>query len=179
MGSHSQARGGAGVTFEVNLHGQTRVLVLTATNGGWEVELDGHALPADAVRIDTHTLSLLLKGRSYTFAWEREPGGGGIWLGSPNRGLQAVASVADPRQLRANHSFEQSGRAPIKAPMAGKVVKLLTETGAAVERGQGVVVLEAMKMQNEVRSPKSGTVVKLAVAAGEAVATGQVLAEIE
>lgn len=166
------------MTCQVELRGRTRVLTLTASNGEWRVEVDGQPLSVDAVRIDARTLSLLVEGRSYTFAWERQLSGS-IWLGSPNRGLHFEASVADPRRLQIHHGFEQTGRAQIKAPMAGKVVKLLALKGDALERGQGVVVLEAMKMQNEVRSPKAGTLVKLAVTAGEAVATGQLLAEIE
>ncbi|MGH9520535.1 MAG: acetyl-CoA carboxylase biotin carboxyl carrier protein subunit, partial [Terriglobales bacterium] len=139
--------------YQVEIAGQTRTVELTAINAGWHVQLDGKPLALDAVRIDGRTLSLLLDGRSYTFAWEREESST-IWLGSPNRGRHFTATVADPRRWRSLHGFEQTGRAQVKAPMAGKVVKLLVAAGAEVERGQGLVVLEAMKMQNEVRSPK-------------------------
>jgi biotin carboxyl carrier protein len=63
--------------------------------------------------------------------------------------------------------------------MPGKVVRFLVEENARVEAGQGVVVVEAMKMQNEIKSPKAGIVVKLAVAAGAAVNAGDVLAIVE
>ena len=65
------------------------------------------------------------------------------------------------------------------ASMPGKVVRFLVEENAQVEAGQGVVVVEAMKMQNEIKSPKAGIVVKLAVAAGAAVNAGDVLAIVE
>jgi len=62
------------------------------------------------------------------------------------------------------------------APMPGKVVRVLVRAGEAVEAGKGVVVVEAMKMQNEVRSPKSGKVERLLVSEGQTVAAGEVLA---
>lgn len=166
------------MTYQVEIGGRRRTVELTATNGGWRVQLDGDALPLDAIRIDAGTLSLLIAGRSYTFVWECDDNGT-MWVGSPNLGHHFTASVADPRRAGTKHGFEPGGRAQVKAPMAGKVVKLLAALGTAVERGQGLVVLEAMKMQNEVRSPKSGLLAALPVAAGAAVATGQILAEIE
>jgi biotin carboxyl carrier protein len=63
--------------------------------------------------------------------------------------------------------------------MPGKVIRVLVEEGGEVTAGQGIVVVEAMKMQNEMPSPKAGRVVSIAVKAGDAVATGQVLAVIE
>jgi biotin carboxyl carrier protein len=62
--------------------------------------------------------------------------------------------------------------------MAGKVVRLLVKSGDQVEVGQGLLVVEAMKMQNEIRSPKSGTVEKLQVNEGQTVNAGEVLASI-
>ena len=63
--------------------------------------------------------------------------------------------------------------------MPGKIVRVLVSEGDAVEAGQGVIVVEAMKMQNEVRSPKAGVVVKVAVAEGATVFAGEVLAIVE
>jgi len=72
-----------------------------------------------------------------------------------------------------------AGRAQVAAPMPGKVVRVLVERGQAVEAGAGLVVVEAMKMQNELKSPKSGTVVELRVEAGATVNAGELLAVIE
>lgn len=164
------------MTFDVEIAGQTRKLEITRRNGGWRVRSGGEDLPVDIAQPNPATLSLLLEGRSYTFAWARGANGA-IWVSGAGRGAAAV--VRDPRQALARHPFEQSGRARLTAPMAGKVVRVMAEPGAAVASGQGLLVLEAMKMQNEVRSPKTGTLVSLAVASGETVATGQVLAEVE
>jgi len=148
-------------------------------DGGWKILLDGQPFAADIAVPNRDTLSLLIAGRSYCFAWARdgEPGRTAIWLAGGGR--NTAVEVRDPRQARARHQVQLSGRARLNAPMAGKVVKLLAAPGALLEAGQGVLVLEAMKMQNEVRSPKAGTLLSLAVAAGDTVATGALLAEVE
>ncbi len=91
------------------------------------------------------------------------------------------ATVIDPKRLRSGESAAAhgAGTAPIISPMPGKVVRLLVETGAQVEAGQGVVVVEAMKMQNEMKAPKAGTVVSLNAEVGATVSAGDVLAVIE
>jgi len=67
----------------------------------------------------------------------------------------------------------------VAAPMPGKVVRLLVQAGDRVEAGQGILVIEAMKMQNEIRSPKSGVVERLHAREGQAVNAGEVLAWVD
>jgi biotin carboxyl carrier protein len=74
---------------------------------------------------------------------------------------------------------EVTGRTEIIAPMPGKIVKILASPGTSVEAKQPVLIIEAMKMQNELRSPRKGTVVQLAVSEGQAVAAGTLLLAIE
>ncbi|MGH9706384.1 MAG: biotin/lipoyl-containing protein, partial [Candidatus Acidiferrales bacterium] len=71
---------------------------------------------------------------------------------------------------------EAEGRQNVLASMPGKVVRVLANAGDAVEAGQGLLVVEAMKMQNEIRSPKSGTIERLLVAEGQTVNAGELLA---
>jgi biotin carboxyl carrier protein len=109
-----------------------------------------------------------------------EPGGRGslrVSVGAREYGVL----LSDPKRLRGAGAAagEQGGRAQVKAPMPGKVVRVLVEAGQAVEAGQPVVVVEAMKMQNELKSPKSGTVAELRAEAGATVNAGDVLAVIE
>ncbi|HUX65928.1 MAG TPA: biotin/lipoyl-containing protein [Terriglobales bacterium] len=162
--------------YEIQIGEAVRKLELTRDGDAWSVALDGQPLPADIALVAPGTISLLLAGRSFTFAYaSADPSS--VWLAAA--GHETRAEVRDPRRRLAQRHFHLTGRARLNAPMAGKVVRLLAELGATVEAGQGLLVLEAMKMQNEVRSPKSGTLVSLAVAAGAAVATGQLLAEVE
>jgi biotin carboxyl carrier protein len=88
--------------------------------------------------------------------------------------------IKDPRQwTRSAGLAGVMGKATIIAPMPGKVVRILTAAGDVVTAGQGIVVVEAMKMQNELKSPIDGVVVKIAVAENDGVAAGAVLAVIE
>jgi len=89
--------------------------------------------------------------------------------------------VIDPKRLRGSQSSggHDSGEAQIVVPMPGKVVRVLVEVGSRVEVGTGIAVVEAMKMQNEMKAPKAGTVVSLRVAPGATVNAGDVLAVIE
>jgi biotin carboxyl carrier protein len=90
-------------------------------------------------------------------------------------------TLTDTKHLRGAgvaHAHD-SGRAQVTAPMPGKVVRVMVEAGQQVEAGQGVVVVEAMKMQNELKSPKSGTIAELRAEPGATVNAGDVLAVIE
>ena len=89
--------------------------------------------------------------------------------------------LIDPKKLRsAGGSGEHAdGLAEIKTAMPGKVVRILTELGAEVQKGDGVIVVEAMKMQNELKAPKAGTIKEIRVAEGSAVTAGEILATIE
>jgi biotin carboxyl carrier protein len=96
-------------------------------------------------------------------------------------GRNYAVTIVDPKRLRSgqNSDRHQHGVAEILAPMPGKVVRVQTEAGATVEKGAGVVVVEAMKMQNEMKSPRDGVVVSINVEPGDTVNAGDVLAVIE
>ena len=90
-------------------------------------------------------------------------------------------TLTDPKHLRGAHvaGAHDGGRAQVIAPMPGKVVRVLVEAGQLVEAGAGLVVVEAMKMQNEVKSPKAGAVTEVRVEPGATVNAGDVLIVIE
>jgi len=96
-------------------------------------------------------------------------------------GRSYEVTVVDPKRLRSRQNSDRHhhGVAEILAPMPGKVVRVHLEVGAAVEKGAGVVVVEAMKMQNEMKSPRVGVVVSINVKPGDTVNAGDVLAVIE
>jgi biotin carboxyl carrier protein len=96
-------------------------------------------------------------------------------------GRSHSVTIVDPKRLRSGQNSDRHhhGVAEIRAPMPGKVVRVQTEAGATVEKGAGVIVVEAMKMQNEMKSPRAGVVVSLNVQAGDTVNAGDVLAVIE
>ena len=136
-----------------------------------------------------YELSLQQTARSYVLSFE-----GAIFDcrvdGQPRSGETVDVSVgterfavtfSDPKRLRgsAEAAGVGDGAARIVAPMPGKVVRVLVEVGAQIEAGAGVVVVEAMKMQNEMKSPKAGTVSAVNVEVGATVNGGDVLAVIE
>jgi len=96
-------------------------------------------------------------------------------------GRNYSVTIVDPKRLRSGQNSDRHhhGVTEILAPMPGKVVRVQTETGATVEKGAGVVVVEAMKMQNEMKSPRDGIVVSINVEPGDTVNAGDVLAVIE
>lgn len=97
------------------------------------------------------------------------------------RGRSYAVTIVDPKRLRSglNSDRHHHGVAEILAPMPGKVVRVHIEAGAEVEKGTGVVVVEAMKMQNEMKSPRAGVVVSINVKPGDTVNAGDVLAVVE
>ena len=96
-------------------------------------------------------------------------------------GRSHEVTIFDPKRLRSGQNSDRHhhGIAEILAPMPGKVVRVQTEAGASVEKGEGVIVVEAMKMQNEMKSPRAGVVVSINVKPGDTVNAGDVLAVIE
>lgn len=89
-------------------------------------------------------------------------------------------SIIDPRRLRTDENSDRHhhGSTEIAAQMPGKVVRVLVEPGAEVEKGAGILVVEAMKMQNEMKTPRAGVVLSLNVAPGDTVTSGEVLATV-
>ena len=95
--------------------------------------------------------------------------------------VDETIKIIDPRRLRSGHNStgHHHGVAQIVAPMPGKVVRVQVEAGTAVEKGAGVIVVEAMKMQNEMKSPRAGVVVAVNVKPGDTVNAGDVLAVLD
>ena len=159
--------------YEVRISGKTRMVEFERHGDGWQAKLDGEPGVADVVETAPHTLSILLSGQSHqvflTPASDRR-------CKLESGGFEFSAEVIDARSWRGRHGgAEAEGRQQIAAPMPGKVVRLLVKAGDAVEAGQGLLVVEAMKMQNEIRSPKGGTVERVLVAEGQAVNAGEAL----
>ena len=140
---------------------------------GREVEIDGTNNPSvSAVEVEPGVFSVLHNGKSYVA--RAVPGGVEV------DGEMFVTEFIDPRAAspRRSHSGTE-GRQQVTAPMPGKVIRISVSLGDEVEPGQGLLVIEAMKMQNEMKAARAGKVVSLPVQEGSAVAAGDVLAVIE
>ncbi|HEY1424161.1 MAG TPA: biotin/lipoyl-containing protein [Candidatus Acidoferrum sp.] len=164
--------------YEVLVAGETRVVELSRVDDKWKISLDGKELEADVVEVAPHTFSVLLNGESHQIRVAPRADG----TLTLHTGLaEYPAEVSDPRIWRGRRhgALEAEGRQQITAPMPGKVVRLLVSEGDQVQAGQGLLVVEAMKMQNEIRSPKNGKVEKLLAKENQAVNAGDILAWVE
>lgn len=170
------------MNFEVELTGpagkRKHTVAFERDAKGQRILLDGQPVNADVVQVTPYTISVLLAGQAYeihvTPSWD-----GTLKLQSgPD---EFTAEIKDPRAWRGRQqgTLEAEGRQRILAPMPGKVIRLLAKAGDEVEAGQGLIVVEAMKMQNEIRSPKKGKVERLLVQEGQTVETGEILAWVE
>jgi biotin carboxyl carrier protein len=137
--------------------------------------VDGRKVEADAIRISTGAYSVLIGGRSMEVTIEENPNGMLLQVA----GREFLVAIFDPRSWRRGRGggIELEGRQQLVAPMPGKIVRVLSAVGQSVKAGQGLLVIEAMKMQNEIRAPKSGIVEKLA-REGQTVNAGEVLAVV-
>lgn len=140
---------------------------------------DASSIEIDWRMPESGNYSLLVEGRSYDVhvgAVAADPEL--LELHVLNQMVRARAS--DARRHRVVPiSADADGTVSIAAPMPGRVVDVLASQGTAVRRGDGIIVLEAMKMENELKAPRDGTVVKILVEQGEGVEGGAILAIIE
>jgi biotin carboxyl carrier protein len=181
--------------YEVEIQGRVRQIVLESMGDGFAVAVDGRARHVQAARSDAQTLSLIVgevlpKGdtaqpsastsrvaRSYeaVVAPERDPASLTIFVGAT-----AVPVMIDGwRRRRHTSTAAVEGPQRLLAAMPGKVVRLLVKPGDRVKGGQPLVVVEAMKMENELRAGRSGTITEIYVKEGASVEAGSQLVVIE
>ncbi|HEX9760365.1 MAG TPA: biotin/lipoyl-containing protein [Candidatus Acidoferrales bacterium] len=166
--------------LDVHIGGRKRMVQIergaSPPGAAWKFWLDGRPAPLDAAEIATGVYSILLEGRAFEVRVQPELDGLHIFVG----GRELAAVVHDPRSWHGKRggAAEATGRQQISAPMPGKVVRVLVNEGDEVQAGQGLVVVEAMKMQNEIRSPMSGRVERLMVREGQPVNAGDPLAVV-
>jgi len=162
--------------YDVTIDGKNYQLDLNRAGGRWSCRLNGRDFEVDAVLVRPDVLSLRIGNLAYEVKSERLASGLQLWVGSTGFAVE----VRDPRSLRGRtRAGDDGGPKKVVAPMPGKVVRLLVSEGDELESGRGVAVVEAMKMQNEIKSPKRGTVQKILVSEGAAVNAGDVLAIVE
>ena len=147
---------------------------LGSIDGKWRCQVDGREIALDFVLLNANAGSLLISGASFEV---RREAGGAIFVGAKRYDV----SVDDPRswQGRRRRELAHSGPQRITASMPGKIVRILAQEGDDLQAGQGIVVVEAMKMQNEIKSPRSGKLQKVLVREGANVNPGEVLAIVE
>ena len=137
------------MVYEVLVSGKPHRLELERALDKWECRLDGQPVDIDAVITRRDVLSLLVDGHAYEIKREQTATDLHMWVGS----TRFAVELHDPRSLRSRKKAagDEKGPRKVLAPMPGRVVRLLIAEGSEVEAGQGIVVVEAMKMQNEIK----------------------------
>jgi biotin carboxyl carrier protein len=173
--------------YEVEVNGRLRQVNVHRLDGHYAIGVDDKTWLVDVARVDPQTLSLVTLpgatrspetgGMSHTVVLTPDTSGG--TLTAQVDGV-AVVVAFNGRRRRAAHieGGDRSGPQRLLAPMPGKVVRLLVKPGDTVRARQPIVVIEAMKMENELRSTRDGRIAELAVRDGQSVEAGVLLAVI-
>jgi biotin carboxyl carrier protein len=171
------------MTFEIEVNGRGRTVSIEGAGAGqYRVTVDGIAAIVDAQRSGDAGVSLLFPDRSHEglsvhFAPGIAPGEMLAYLGGRN--IAVTVNGRRTGRAAADSGAGIHGEQKVVAPMPGRVVRVLVAAGDEVAARQPVVVVEAMKMENELRSPKAGRVKDVAVTPGTSVEAGRVLVVIE
>jgi len=173
-------QGGSSRTFQVELEtsgGSKSASPSPALNLTGKVDGQPFGNAVSATILENGGLSLLVDGKSYEIRRDQQGEQTEIHVGAE----KFVVELRDPRSLRARRGQGAASGGPkkITAPMPGKVIRILAPEGTQVEAGQGVLVIEAMKMQNELKSPKAGVVKRVMAREGATVNPGDALAIVE
>jgi biotin carboxyl carrier protein len=163
--------------LDVEVDGAVRRLELERAGAAYVIRTNGREIAAELCELAPGVLSLLMEGRSFRCVLVPSADERLIAV----RGQQYRVAVTDPRSLRERRkrSGVGNGKLVIKASIPGRVARVLVAAGEEVAAHQAILVIEAMKMQNELKAARDGRVAEVRVAAGEAVAAGQVLAILE
>ena len=169
------------MTFEIDLNGRTRTISIERrSDAQYRVLLDGEPHDLDAARVGVYGLSMLLDDVvSREVQVTPSPNGGELFVTLSGRTVAATVNGRRTRRAGADTGGGAHGDQPVTAPMPGRVVRVLVAAGDEVAVRQGVVVVEAMKMENELRSPKAGRIKEVNVAPGTSVEAGRVLLVVE
>jgi len=169
------------VKLKASFNEQEHDVVINKDDDGYVVEVDGRQHRIQVRNVDTASCLILSSDKVYESRVETVQPRSRDHFVVNSRGKRRAITIVDPRRLRTDENSDRHhhGSTEIAAQMPGKVVRVLVEEGSAVEKGTGILVVEAMKMQNEMKSPRAGVVVSIKVKPGDTVNAGEVLATVE
>lgn len=155
-----------------------KVEVESLGEGRYAVTMDGHRFELDSLELSHGAVSMIVEGDSYAVEFDERGDEVTVFL----RGHATRVDIVDERRMRlrqAGIGFAAEGKQTVTAPMPGKVVKVFVKVGDEVPEGHGLVVVEAMKMENELKSPRAGKVTEVLVKEGMTVDNGAPLVVVE
>ena len=192
MPRRCEAQPATDVNYEVDINGRLRLVSVTRADGVFHVTIDGRRVDVDSVRIDAYSWSLIVREdvrlkpdttpdvvsafrRTYEITIAPDQASSQLTIGV---GAARVAAGVNGRRrpgTKADPSHTAAGPLRVVAPMPGKIVRVLVQSGEAVHARQPLIVVEAMKMENELRAGRAGTVTEVRAQAGQSVDAGAVL----
>ena len=173
------------VQYDVEIDNRTRRIAIARAGGVFNVALDGEAYVVDAVRVDAHILSLIVSSslgstarRAYEITVSRDAVTSQLAI---RVGARRVLVGLNGRRRARKEDGARAAAGPqrVAAPMPGKIVRVLVRRGDAVHARQPLVVVEAMKMENELRAARDGTVAEIHVGEGQSVDAGALLVVVQ
>jgi len=176
------------MTFEVAIGDRVRTVSVVRKGALLHVDLDGRTHVVDSRRVSDSIISMLVQlgdatapSRSVDAAFATKPAAGDfdVYVDGRTIPVQIRPAGAFGRQKKAGAGTAASGPQRVEAPMPGKVARVLVKAGDEVTARQGLVVVEAMKMENELRAARAGRVRDVAVTEGQSVDAGAVLLTVE
>ena len=169
--------------LDAAVDGKVHRVEVAGSKGRYTVTIDGRALEVDWRAAGSAFASLIVvrspemnSGRSYDVGLEARPGGFRVLVGSEDFAVELLETT---RAAPAAARRAAAGPARLVAPMPGRIVRVLAEPGQTVEAGQGLVVMEAMKMENELRSPRAGRVAEVHARERQTVEMGALLVVVD
>jgi biotin carboxyl carrier protein len=163
--------------LSLSLNGADRAIEIVAPAPECRFRIgDDPARDAEVAVPEPCVYSVLMDGRSYEARVEETPGGLIVVID----GFRFEIEIRDPRRwARQSGAAGSHGIQQLSAPMPGKVVRVLVSAGESVEAGQGLVVVEAMKMQNEIKAPRAGKILTVPAKETATVTAGETLVTLE
>ena len=164
--------------LQADMNGQAYHLELRLVNGTLTAEIDGRVIEAEISEPEPGMFLFKTGGRVVeAYVGPFTDGRTIVSVGGNDHEIR----LTDPKRLRGagNTAEAAGGRVEIKTAMPGKIVRILVNDGDEVQKGDGLIVVEAMKMQNEMRAPKHGHISHIRVAEGDTVAAGDILLIVE
>jgi biotin carboxyl carrier protein len=165
------------VLFDATVDGRTRRVEVRGKDGRFTVTIDGRPIEVDLFDDGRDFVSLLIAGRSHEVGLEKSPLGFSVVLAADV--VEVELSEAARGEGAPAPKGVASGPIRVTAPMPGRVLRVQVASDEPVVAGQGLVVVEAMKMENELKAPRAGRVLEVAVREGQAVETGALLVVLE
>lgn len=162
--------------YEAEIDGRPFQIEFEQRNERVTATIDGRAYDVEVLRPEDGVYLILAGERVYEARiWPDTSGKLNVRL----RDQIFSAKIIDRKNRRPGEEHREEGPQQLVAPMPGKVVRVLLQSGDEVDAGQGVVIVEAMKMQNEIKSSRKGRVLEIRISEGETVNANQVLAVVE